>query len=100
MKNYKIEGIPTLEEAKILLKEAGQLNPGSWVEHSIYAGRAAELIAKDCCDMDSDKALILGMLHDIGRRVGVTGMRHLIDGFTFANDIVRLVNGKSEITDS
>jgi HD superfamily phosphodiesterase len=84
MKNYTIQGIPTLEEAKILLKEAGQLNPGSWVEHSLYAGRAAELIAKNCCDMDSDKALILGMLHDIGRRVGVTGMRHIIDGFAFA----------------
>ena len=25
----------------------------------------------------------MGMLHDIGRRVGVTGMRHIIDGYNY-----------------
>lgn len=48
MKNNVIEGMPTLREAEEILKEAGQLNPGPWVDHSLYAGRAAELIAENC----------------------------------------------------
>lgn len=80
--NY-IKGIPTLQEAEALLEEAGRLNPGPWVEHSINVGKAAQLIAQNCSDLDSDIALTLGMLHDIGRRCGVTGMRHLLDGYNF-----------------
>jgi len=83
MEEKIIKGMPTLLEAELLLKEAGRLNPGTWVEHSLYAGKAAELIAQNCGNMDSDTALIMGMLHDIGRRVGVTGMRHCLDGYNF-----------------
>ncbi|MBZ9687310.1 HD domain-containing protein [Clostridium estertheticum] len=83
MENKHGIGLPTLEEAKILLEEAGRLNPGLWVEHSIYSGKAAQLIAQNCDNIDSDTALILGMLHDIGRRFGITGMRHSIDGYNF-----------------
>ena len=42
MEHKDIKGIPTILEAKLLLEEAGKLNPGPWVEHSIYAGRAAQ----------------------------------------------------------
>lgn len=77
------KGIPTLQEAELLLEEAGKLNPGPWVEHSIYAGKAAQLIAQNCDDIDSDTAFILGLLHDIGRRFGITGMRHILDGYNF-----------------
>jgi HD superfamily phosphodiesterase len=76
-------GIPTIQEAELLLEEAGKLNPGPWVEHSIYAGKAAQLIAQNCDDIDSDTAFILGLLHDIGRRFGITGMRHILDGYNF-----------------
>lgn len=76
-------GIPTLQEAEMLLEEARKLNPGPWVEHSIYAGKAAQLIAQNCDDIDSDTAFILGLLHDIGRRFGITGMRHILDGYNF-----------------
>jgi HD superfamily phosphodiesterase len=76
-------GIPTIKEAELLLEEAGKLNPGPWVEHSIYAGKAAQLIAQNCDDIDSDTAFILGLLHDIGRRFGITGMRHILDGYNF-----------------
>ncbi|MFL0269334.1 HD domain-containing protein [Candidatus Clostridium radicumherbarum] len=79
-----VEGMPTLIEARDLLKEAGRLNPGPWVDHSLYAGMAAKLIAQNCSELNEDTDLILGMLHDIGRRVGVTGMRHSIDGYNFA----------------
>lgn len=33
--------------------------------------------------MDSDKAYILGLLHDIGRRVGVVSERHMIAGYQY-----------------
>ncbi|MEZ4673782.1 MAG: HD domain-containing protein [Caldilineaceae bacterium] len=35
----------------------------------------------------SQAPYILGLLHDIGRRAGVTGMRHVIDGYTFLHDL-------------
>lgn len=81
-----VESMPTLIEAEEMLKEAGRLNPGPWVEHSLYAGKAAKLIAQNCNELNEETALILGMLHDIGRRVGVTGMRHSIDGYNFATE--------------
>jgi len=86
MNNIDKKGLPTLQEAKILLEEAGKVNPGPWIEHSIYVGKAAQLIAQNCQDIDSDTALILGMLHDIGRRVGLTGMRHIIDGYNYLKE--------------
>ncbi|GAA0127397.1 hypothetical protein UT300019_33010 [Clostridium sp. CTA-19] len=84
MQSYIVEGVPTLEEAKIILEEGSKLNPGPWVEHSLYVGRAAELIAKEDKELDSNVALVLGMLHDIGRRYGVTNEKHSLDGYKFA----------------
>lgn len=78
------ERVPSIEEAKLILEEGSKLNPGPWVDHSLYAGKAAELIAKEDKELDTDTALVLGMLHDIGRRYGVTSMRHSIDGYKFA----------------
>lgn len=77
-------GVPTIKEAKLMLDEGSALNPGPWIKHSINVGRAAELIAKEDADLDKDVAVVLGMLHDIGRRYGVTSMRHSIDGYNFA----------------
>lgn len=77
------KNIPSLEEAKLILKEAERLNPGPWVEHSIHVGKAAQQIAQNCPNLDSEAALICGLLHDIGRRCGVTSMRHAIDGYNF-----------------
>lgn len=76
-------GMPSVEETKDLLKEAAELNPGKWVQHSVHAAEAAQAIARNCPDMDSDKAFMMGMLHDIGRRFGVTDMRHTLDGYKF-----------------
>lgn len=85
MKSYIGQGVPTLEEAKLLLKEAEELNPGPWVKHSLYVAEAAKLIAEQTSDMDPELAYILGLLHDIGRRrTGIVGMRHNIDGYNFA----------------
>ncbi len=60
--------IPTKDEAMKLLNEAYKLNPGPWREHSIVVAECAYKIAKKCPDMNAEKAYILGLLHDIGRR--------------------------------
>ena len=78
--------IPSLEQAEIWVREAEKLNPGPWVEHSLFAARAAQLIAQAHPRLDPDTAFILGYLHDIGRRVGVTGMRHVLDGYHFLKE--------------
>ncbi|SHK24110.1 HDOD domain-containing protein [Clostridium cavendishii DSM 21758] len=76
--------VPTLNEAENLLREAENLNPGDWIQHSIYTAEASKLIASNCPTLNPETAYILGLLHDIGRRFGVTSMRHSIDGYNFA----------------
>ena len=75
--------LPTREEAERLLEEASQMCPGPWSDHSRMVARCAERIARVCPGMDADRAYVLGLLHDIGRREGVTSMRHVIDGYHF-----------------
>jgi len=85
LKELNLE-VPSLEESKIILEEGGKLNPGPWIDHSLHAGQAAQLIAREDRELDENTALVLGMLHDIGRRYGVTSMRHSIDGYKFATE--------------
>ena len=75
--------IPSLEEAKQLLAEAEKLNHGPWIAHSIHVAEAAKYIADLHPNLDGDVAHILGYLHDIGRREGVTDLRHILDGYRF-----------------
>ncbi|UTC63478.1 HDOD domain-containing protein [Treponema sp. OMZ 787] len=75
--------LPSKEEAERLLEEACLKNPGPWREHSIVAGKCAQKIASACKDLDSVKAYILGLLHDIGRQEGVTALAHVIDGYEY-----------------
>lgn len=60
--------LPTREKAEELLHEAEKSNPGPWGNHSRVAAHCAEKIALKCDDLDSNKACILGLLHDIGRK--------------------------------
>ncbi len=76
--------VPSITEAINLLKEASELNPGPWVEHSYKCAEAAKRIATHIDGLDSERAYILGLLHDIGRRVGVHKMRHGLDGYSYA----------------
>jgi len=76
----------TREEAHNLLNEAAIMNPGKWVSHSEVVANIAERLA-DKLGLDKDKAYISGLLHDIGRRNGVTGNRHIIDGYTFLTEL-------------
>jgi HD superfamily phosphodiesterase len=78
---YKIQNmkIPTLDVAERLLKEAETRNPGPWVAHSKNVALAAKCIAEHS-NLDAEAAYIMGLLHDIGRREGITKMRHTLDG--------------------
>lgn len=75
--------LPDRNTAENLLKDAEQYNPGAWVTHSQITARCAEQIAGACEDMDSEKAYILGLLHDIGRRFGVKHLGHIYDGYHY-----------------
>lgn len=75
--------LPTREQAEELLREALKCNPGAWGDHSRVTAHCAEKIAVACGDMDADKAYILGLLHDIGRKFGVRHLGHVADGYSY-----------------
>jgi HD-like signal output (HDOD) protein len=53
------------------------------VQHSRFVAQGAQIIAARLPRLDAGAAYILGLLHDIGRREGVTEMRHALDGYRF-----------------
>lgn len=75
--------LPTRIEAEELLREAERCNPGPWGNHSRVAAHCAESIAKQCVGLDPEKAYILGLLHDIGRKFGVRHLGHVSDGYQY-----------------
>lgn len=75
---------PNRESAIYELEIAGQMNPGPWTKHSCHVADAAKMIAEHCDGLDSEKAFVCGLLHDIGRRTGVAALRHIIDGYDYA----------------
>ena len=75
--------LPTREEAMKLLEEGYRRNPGAWKDHSIITAECAYKIAEQCAGMDPEKAYVLGLLHDIGRREGITYIAHVIDGYRY-----------------
>lgn len=68
--------------AKQALREAGQRNSGPWIGHSESVAQNAKLIAQRC-GLDAQKAYVMGLLHDIGRREGVSGIKHIFDGYAY-----------------
>lgn len=64
--------LPAREEALKLIREGLLFNPGPWGKHCLTAAHCAEKIASACGEMDVEKAYILGLLHDIGRKFDVT----------------------------
>lgn len=76
--------LPTKEEAEKELQIAGELNPGPWTKHSLNVGVAARNIAEKIPELDENKAYIVGILHDIGRRVGIVNIpKHVYEGYKF-----------------
>ncbi len=76
---------PGIEEAEHELRLASELNPGPWIKHSINTGIAARNIAEKVEGMNSEQAYVLGLLHDIGRRVGIVSIpKHVYEGYQYA----------------
>ncbi len=79
--------LPTREEAVALVRDGLAYNPGPWGRHCLTAAHCAEKIASACGDMDSEKAYILGLLHDIGRKFGTRHLGHVSDGYTYMKSL-------------
>lgn len=75
--------LPSREEAERMLAEGEKRNPGPWGNHSRTVAKSAEKIAQQVEELDPQKAYIVGLLHDIGRREGVTYIAHVIDGYDY-----------------
>lgn len=71
----------TIQQANEQLQTAYQKNPGPWVEHSRSVAENARRIAEHTDCIDPDTSYTMGLLHDIGRAAGVSGIRHIFDGY-------------------
>ncbi len=78
---------PDREEAERLLCEGEKCNPGPWGDHSRTVAACAERIAAEIPGLDPEKAYIAGLLHDIGRREGVTNFAHITDGYRYMMEL-------------
>lgn len=76
----------TKTQAIALLYEAEECNPGLWIQHSICVANCAEKIA-DKCGLNTEKAFVLGLLHDIGRKFGITHFSHIVDGYYYMMEL-------------
>lgn len=75
--------LPSRNEAEKLLEEAWKCNPGPWKDHSLVTAQCAAKIASACHDLDTEKAYILGLMHDIGRKFGIRHLGHVYDGWNY-----------------
>ena len=81
-----MRGYPAIEEAERLLCEAESCNPGPWGNHSRICSMCAKRIAA-ASGMDAETAYVLGLLHDIGRKVGKGHLAHVYDGYRYMQDL-------------
>lgn len=79
--------LPAREEAERILKEAESCNPGPWGNHSRVVAACAQRIAAHVDGMDPEKAYIVGLLHDIGRKFGIKHLRHVYDGYRYMTEL-------------
>ena len=79
-----IKLLPSIDDALEELRIAGEMNPGPWTKHSINVGIAARNIAEKIPELDANQAYIVGLLHDIGRRVGIVNIpKHVYEGYQY-----------------
>ena len=64
------------------LRQAVQSNPGPWEQHSFSVADNAKRIAQKA-GLNPENAYVMGLLHDIGRSAGVSGIRHIFDGYDY-----------------
>jgi len=73
------------KKAYELFETHSKKNIGTWIERSQNVAEVAKRIAGQI-GLDEDKAYTLGLLYDIGRVYGNTGVRHTIDGYNFLKE--------------
>ncbi len=56
------------------------------MNHCLLVGESAEKIAR-ACGMNGEKAYVLGLLHDIGRRYGRLHFGHIVYGYKFMGEL-------------
>lgn len=88
-KERKDSMVPSRQQAEQILaegqarySEVSQIH-GRWADHCRTAAACAEKIAARCPGLDPDKAYVLGLLHDIGRRWGDGHLRHVYYGWKY-----------------
>ena len=79
-------GYPSREEAHRLLAEAEVCNLGPWGDHSRNVAMCAERIAAET-GLDTEKAYVLGLLHDIGRKFGIYHIPHVYNGYHYMMEL-------------
>ena len=78
--------ILTKQEALTLLENAKETTPDfGWIYHSLCVGETAGIIAKKL-NLDVDKAITLGYIHDIGKFDG-NFKYHVINGYKYLKDL-------------
>lgn len=92
-------GYPDRKVACCLLADAESCNPGPWGDHSRIAALCAERIAQ-AAGMDPEKAYVLGLLHDIGRKFGIRHLSHVYDGYHYMMELNYPVVAKVCLTHS
>lgn len=78
-----IRTYPTPLKAENILSEAESCNPGPWGDHSRVTAKCAAKIATLCPELEIEKAYVLGLLHDIGRKFGTRHLGHVYDGYKY-----------------
>lgn len=69
-----------MKETKIRLKQDDSDNEKllRWIGHSQVVAVCAFLIAQKCDNLNPEIAYNMGLLHDIGRKSGKMGLRHVM----------------------
>ncbi|MBP3800348.1 MAG: HD domain-containing protein [Bacilli bacterium] len=85
--------INSKEARELLEKERKNQTDDRWINHSICVGDSAGRIAKALqdkgIDVDVDKAITLGYIHDIGKRFNEYGgvFPHAINGYNYIKEL-------------
>ena len=78
--------LTSVEARKLLEIERKTTNDDRWINHSLSvgdsAGRIAQALNKKGCNVDIDKTITLGYLHDIGKYNGIS-QGHVMRGYEY-----------------